>query len=131
MKKRFVNKLFLVLPLALIFSTVGSVPSQSAEADTVFTIAAQDIPLAFDSDILTPGGQQIIPQLFEPLVEFGYGRPNSTGARSIDVEKIGARLASSWSKNAVGTKWVFNLRSGINTQYIGNFKVPDLNQNGS
>ena len=75
MKKRVLNKLFLILPLALIFGAVSSVPSQSAETDTVLTIAAQDIPLAFDSDILTPGGQQIIPQLFEPLVEFMMSGP--------------------------------------------------------
>ena len=126
MNKRLLNKLLFILPLAVIFSTVGSVPSQSADNDTVLTIAAQDIPLAFDSDILTPGGQQIIPQLFEPLVEFGYGRPNSTGARSIDVTKIGARLATSWTKNSTGTKYVFNLRSGIKSNFGNVFSAADV-----
>lgn len=115
-----------IIFLSSILALSVLVPSQSATPNKTLTIAAQDIPLGFDSDILTPGGQQVIPQLFEPLVEFAYTRANKTGARSIDVSKIEPRLALRWSKSSDGTKWVFKLRSGVKSYFGNTFTAEDV-----
>ena len=115
-----------ILLLSGLFAFSVVVPGQTATPSRTFTIAAQDIPLGFDSDILTPGGQQVIPQLFEPLVEFAYTKANKTGARSIDVSKIEPRLALRWSKSSDGTKWVFKLRKGVKSSFGNEFTANDV-----
>ena len=126
MKRSFWYKLILVLPLSAVFGFAVALPVQSAVTNTVLTIAAADIPLGFDSDVLTPGGQQVIPQLFEPLVDFSATVKNSTGARTIDTSKILGRLARSWTKDKTGTKWTFTLKTGVKSPFGNTFTANDV-----
>jgi peptide/nickel transport system substrate-binding protein len=126
MKVSIRSRLLVVVSLSVLFGAVFMSPGQTAAPSKTLLIAAQDIPLGFDSDVLTPGGQQVIPQLFEPLVEFGFSQPNQTGARSIDVSAIKPRLATSWTKSSDGLKWVFSLRKGVKSSFGNIFTAADV-----
>lgn len=126
MQKRSMTKIILAFTVSSFLGLSVAAPVQSAENDRTLTIAAQDIPLGFDSDILTPGGQQVIPQLFEPLVDFNVTPRNSSGVRSIDTNRVLGRLASAWVKDSSGTKWTFTLRRGVLSPFGNTFTAKDV-----
>lgn len=96
----------------------------SEDGDTL-VVAAVNVPGGFDGDVLTPGTQNTVTQLYEPLVDYGV-KDAEGGAREVDPEKIEPRLAESWEIADDGLSVLFTLRQGVLSNWGNELTAEDV-----
>jgi len=111
---------------ALLDACSTSTPTSGGNGpkNTTMTFAVTDAPQSFDADILAPGSQLAVLQCYEPLVDYAVGSTNSSGARSIDANKLQPRLAEAWTVSSDNLTWTFKLRQGVKSP-MGNELTSD------
>ncbi|NBB83054.1 MAG: hypothetical protein GVY28_06570 [Alphaproteobacteria bacterium] len=96
----------------------------SAAAETL-VIAAATTPEGFDGDALRPHTQNVVTQVYEPLVT--YGRVTGPDGRDyLDPATIEGHLVESWEVSEDGMRYVFKLREGILSAYGNELTADDV-----
>ncbi|MGP1394212.1 MAG: ABC transporter substrate-binding protein [Inquilinaceae bacterium] len=97
---------------------------QPAAAETL-VIAAALAPEGFDGDALRPHTQNVVTQVYEPLVR--YGRvTDADGGEKLDSGVIEGHLAESWQVSEDGKRWVLTLRQGVMSPYGNELTADDV-----
>ncbi|WP_235736633.1 ABC transporter substrate-binding protein [Nocardioides alcanivorans] len=88
-------------------------------------MAAVNVPGGFDGDVLTPGSQNTVTQLYETLV--GYGVKDAEGgAREVDASVIEPKLAESWEFADDELSVIFKLREGVQSNWGNELTAEDV-----
>lgn len=82
-----------------------------AQAERTMIVAMPTTPEGFDGDVLKPGTQETVVQVYEPLVR--YARVTRDGRPYLDPSKIEPHLTEKWTPSADGKSYVFKLKEGI------------------
>ncbi|MGP1394211.1 MAG: ABC transporter substrate-binding protein [Inquilinaceae bacterium] len=99
-------------------------PMDRAAAETL-VIAAPGTPEGFDGDALRPQTQNVVTQVYEPLVR--YGRvTDEDGREKLDSGVIEGHLAESWEVSEDGKRWVLTLRQGVMSPYGNELTADDV-----
>ncbi len=96
----------------------------AAQQPKTMVLAASGTPEGFDGDVLRPGTQQTVVQVYEGLTR--YGRVEKDGHIELDPTKIEPHLAEKWETSADGKRWVFTLRSGVKSPYGNELSAADV-----
>ncbi|GGO73100.1 ABC transporter substrate-binding protein [Nocardioides deserti] len=94
-------------------------------ADDTLVIAAVNVPGGFDGDVITPGTQHTVTQIYEPLVNYGV-RDVEGGAREVDASVIEPGLAESWEVADDELSVTFKLREGVESQWGNELTAEDV-----
>jgi ABC-type transport system substrate-binding protein len=90
---------------------------QSAGPQTL-VIAAQRTPEGVDPDILKPGNQEIVVQVYEGLTRYARRR-DANGVESLDSTKVEGHFAENWDVSEDGRTIRLRLRQGVRS-FFGN-----------
>ncbi|MGV9801616.1 ABC transporter substrate-binding protein [Mycobacterium sp. NPDC003449] len=94
-------------------------------ADDELIIAAVNVPGGFDGDVLTPGTQHTVTQIYEPLVTYGV-KDAKDGAQEVDAKVIEPALAESWEVADDERSVTFKLREGVKSQWGNELSAEDV-----
>ena len=97
--------------------------AEAAQARTLL-LAEPGTPEGFDGDVLRPGTQGTVVQVYEGLVR--YGRVQRNGRTYLDPTKLEPRLAEKWESSSDGKRWVFTLRKGVKSPYGNELSAADV-----
>lgn len=117
---RRLNRLLAGSAIAL----VPLVASPSATADTLL-LAAPVTPEGFDGDALRPHTQNVVVQVYEPLVVYAR-TTDAQGREVLDPTSVEPHLAESWSVSEDGTRYVVKLREGVLSPYGNELTAADV-----
>lgn len=126
MSRMFARRLGGAATLALLAAGTLSVGLAAAPASAeTLVIAAAQTPEGFDGDALRPHTQNVVTQVYEPLVR--YGRVTGEDGREyLDPTTIEGHLAESWEVSEDGTRYVFKLREGVLSPYGNELDADDV-----
>lgn len=94
-------------------------------ADQELVVAAVNVPGGFDGDVLTPGTQHTVTQIYDTLVNYGV-KDAEGGAREVDPEVIEPGLAESWEIAPDELSVTFKLREGVQSQWGNELTAEDV-----
>jgi ABC-type transport system substrate-binding protein len=109
--------------------TLGAAPayigrgSQAAQERTM-VLAMPQTPEGFDGDVLRPGTQASVTQVYEGLVR--YGRVQREGRTYLNPNQLEPYLAEKWESSGDGKRWVFTLRQGVKIPYGNQLSAADF-----
>lgn len=111
---------------------VGAVPAYVSLASRdawaagprTLLLAEPETPEGFDGDVLRPGTQGTVVQVYEGLVR--YGRIQRNGRPYLDPTKLEPHLAEKWESSADGKRWVITLRAGVKSPYGNELSAADV-----
>ena len=95
-----------------------------ALAETL-VLAAPGTPEGFDGDALRPQTQNVVTQVYEPLVRYGR-TTDAQGRERLDSSVVEGHLAESWEISEDGKRWVFTLRQGIKSPHGNELTAADV-----
>ena len=95
-----------------------------ALAETL-VLAAPGTPEGFDGDALRPQTQNVVTQVYEPLVRYGR-TTDAQGRERLDSSVVEGHLAESWETSEDGTRWVFTLRQGVKSPHGNELTAADV-----
>ena len=109
--------------------TTGAAPAYigraaNAAQERTMVLAMPATPEGFDGDVLRPGTQASVTQVYEGLVR--YGRVQREGRTYLDPNKIEGHLAEKWESSSDGKRWVFTLREGVKSSYGNELSAADV-----
>ncbi|MDQ6524034.1 ABC transporter substrate-binding protein [Nocardioides sp. LHD-245] len=99
--------------------------NESNGGDDTLIVAAVNVPGGFDGDVITPGTQHTVTQMYEPLVGYGV-KDAGDGAREVDATVIEPRLAESWEFAEDELSVVFKLREGVESNWGNELTAEDV-----
>lgn len=109
--------------MAPAYLTASSREAEAQQAKTLI-LAEPGTPEGFDGDVLRPGTQASVVQVYEGLTR--YGRVQRDGRTYLDPTKIEPHLAEKWETSNDGKRWVFTLRSGVKSPYGNELSAADV-----
>jgi ABC-type transport system substrate-binding protein len=95
-----------------------------AQQTKTLLLAAPTTPEGLDGDVLKPGTQETVTQVYEGLIR--YGRVERDGRTWLDPAKIEGHLAESWAASDDGKRYVFTLRAGVKSPYGNELSAADV-----
>lgn len=117
---------------ALVLALAGCSASNPGDSEgggggdnDTLVIAAVNVPGGFDGDVITPGTQHTVTQMYEPLVDYGV-KDAEGGAREVDATVIEPRLAESWEVAEDELSVTFTLREGVESQWGNELTAEDV-----
>lgn len=105
--------------LALLGSALAVPRLASAQAGPqTLVIAAQRTPEGVDPDVLKPGNQEVVVQVYEGLTRYARKR-EADGTEALDSSRVEGHFAESWEVSADGRSVRLRLRQGVRS-FFGN-----------
>lgn len=99
--------------------------AEAGGEDDTLVIAAVNVPGGFDGDVITPGTQHTVTQMYEPLTNYGV-KDAEDGAREVDAESIEPGLAESWEVAEDELSVTFTLREGVESNWGNELTAEDV-----
>jgi peptide/nickel transport system substrate-binding protein len=103
---------------ALALLAVLFAPVPHATAQQALVIAAQRTPEGVDPDVLKPGNQEIVVQVYEGLTRYARRR-DADGNEQLDSSRVEGHFAESWDVSEDGRTIRLRLRQGVRS-FFGN-----------
>ena len=94
-----------------------------ASAENTLVIAAVTEPEGIDGDILQPGGQNVVVQMYEGITAYQRTK-DASGNTILDSRNVKGHLAESWTISEGGKLVTFKLRRGVKSPF-GNEMTAD------
>jgi peptide/nickel transport system substrate-binding protein len=104
----------------------GDEPAADDGRARTLVVGATGTPSGFDGDIFGPNMQNVVVNLYEPLLGYGAGPEQEDGAREVQPELLEGWLAESWEVSDDGLQVTLTLREGVRSFYGNELTAEDV-----